>query len=108
MNARPHSTVDELLWGIVDYERIETQRLDRIKELAKLYKRDFSKPKTRSSQSSKPGTNFASKEGSAGEQRRHPDKRPTVNNKDGLLKHYNCSQFGHISKNCPEPQKEAA
>lgn len=69
-------------------------------------KRDSSKPKTGSSQSSKPETTSTSWKGSSRDQRRHPDKRLPTKNEDGLLKCYNCSQFSHISKNCLERQQE--
>lgn len=97
MAARNHHDLEELYHDIVSYERLEEQRVSRIRSG---YPSNADKSKT------VPTTNTPMPNAStAAVPLKNPDTRTPIKNEAGEFKCYNCNNFGHLSRNCPEPKR---
>lgn len=99
MASRVHANVDQLLHDMIEFERMNSQRAERIRgsreeknEARRFTKNSTDQLKTEDT----PSTSTTTK---------NNDKRPPIRNANGEPKCYNCNKYGHISKNCPEPPK---
>lgn len=98
-SIKKHNDIDDLLHDLINLERIANQRSERIRNTKE--SNTIRKP----SSSSTPVKPHEVKQ-KQGTENRNPDRRPPLKSDTGELKCYNCSKFGHISKDCPDPRRE--
>ena len=106
MAARDHHNLQALYHDMMAYEKLEEQRIGRIR----------SNRTNNSDQGKIPSVNEPPVGASAAERASvasaprarllNPDGRPPIKNEAGELKCYNCNKYGHISKDCPELKRE--
>ena len=106
MAVRDHHNLQALYHDMMAYEKLEEQRIGRIR----------SNQTNNSYQGKVPSVNEPPVGASAAERALvataprtrllNPDARPPIKNEAGELKCYNYNKYGHISKDCPEPKRE--
>ncbi|XP_043468376.1 uncharacterized protein LOC122502409 [Leptopilina heterotoma] len=97
--SKKHSDIDDLVHDLINLGRISSQRTERIRNTKET---NVTKKQSSSSTPVKP-LKVKPKQGL---ENRNPDRRPLLKSDTGELKCYNCSKFGHISRDCPDPRRE--
>ncbi|XP_040074772.1 uncharacterized protein LOC120846931 [Ixodes scapularis] len=94
--GRTHEDGDDLLHDIQEFERIDRERQERFGGQRE------KGAATGTQRNRDPGMTSVKK---TIDERNNKDKRSPIHNEKGERKCYNCSRFGHIACDCPEPKR---
>nr|CAI5829384.1 unnamed protein product [Callosobruchus analis] len=90
---KQHIDEDDLYQDLMTYERIDVARKEKINEQRNKVQRKESKVHTSEVGISVPKPTQVKSE-------QHKDARPPPRNRNGEYKCYNCSEYGHIARDC--------
>nr|CAI5854617.1 unnamed protein product [Callosobruchus analis] len=96
--SKQHTDEDDLYQDLMTYERIDVARKERINEERNKVQRKESKVHTSEVGISVPKPSQVKSE--------HKDARPPLRNSNGEYKCYNCSEYGHIARDCCKEKRE--